>query len=66
MPAENDDSADKARAAILLWEQDPKRQAIAKLLGIPPSLVTDEMIRRTDQGFNTRSPNLQQIPRPKK
>ena len=61
-----DDIADKARAAILLWEINPKRQALAKILGIEPSQVTDEMIRRAEQGFNTRSPNLQQIPKPKK
>ena len=59
----SDDSADKARAAILLWELNPKRQALAKILGIEPSQVTDEMIRRAEQGFNHRDPNLQQIPR---
>ena len=62
----SDDIAAKARFTIHLWEMNPKRQAIAKLLGIEPGQVTDEMIRRAEQGFNTRSPNLQQIPRPKR
>jgi len=61
-----DDIAAKARAAILLWEMNPKRQALAKLLGIEPGQVTDEMIRRVEQGFNHRHPNLQQLPRSKK
>jgi len=59
--------ADAARTAIKLWEMnrraDPKRQAIAKFLGIDPVLVTDEMIARVEQGFNTREPNMQQVPR---
>jgi hypothetical protein len=45
---------------------DRERQAIAKFLGIEPGQVTDEMIRRAEQGFNTQDPNVQQIPRRKK
>ena len=61
-----DDIEAKARAAILLWEMNPKRQALARLLGIEPSQVTDEMIRRAGIGWNHRDPNMQQIPRRKK
>lgn len=58
--------AEKALATIRLWEMNPKRVALAKMLGIEPGQVTDEMIRRAEAGFNHRGPNLQQIPRPKK
>lgn len=54
--------ADTARAAILLWELNPKRQSLAKMLGLPPGEVTDEMIARVERGPGNRGPNLQQIP----
>lgn len=60
----SDDIAAKARAAILLWELNPRRQAIAKLLGIPPGQVSDDMIARASSGARSyRNPPLQQIPR---
>jgi len=62
----SDDIAVRARFALHLWEMNPKRQALAKMLGIEPGQVTDEMIRRAEAGFNHRGPNLQQIPRQKK
>lgn len=62
----SDDLARQARAAILLWEEHPKRQALAKLLGIEPSQVTDEMIARVERGLGNRGPNLQQVPRRKR
>ena len=62
----SDDIARQACAAILLWELNPKRQALAKLLGIEPDQVTDEMIARVESGPGNRGPNLQQIQRRKK
>lgn len=59
-----DDLAKAARAAIALWEADPKRQALAKMLGIHPGQVTDKMIRRVERGgLSYRHPNMQQMPR---
>lgn len=52
-----------ARLAMALWEANPKRQALARLLNIQPSQVTDEMIRQVERGLNFRGPNIQQIPR---
>ena len=60
------DIASQARAAILLWELNSKRQALAKLLGIEPNEVTDEMIARVERGPGNRGPNLQQVPRRKR
>lgn len=59
-----DDIARQARAAILLWELNPKRMALARLLGIAPGQVSDEMIARAgrvDRSY--RNPPMQQIPR---
>jgi hypothetical protein len=53
-----------ARAAIALWEADPKRQALARILNIPPGQVTDAMIRRVcTPAMSYRNPPMQQIPR---
>ena len=59
--------ADLAREAIALWEADPKRQALVKILRLEPGQVTDDMIRRVSSGASyNRGPNLQQIPREKR
>jgi hypothetical protein len=62
----SDNIAAKARLAIRLWEMNPKRVALAKWLGIEPGQVTDAMIKRAEEGFNHRDPNVQQIPRSKR
>lgn len=59
--------ANDARAAIALWESHPQRQALAKLLGIHPSKISDEDLRRTVCYSSAhRRPNLQQFPRDKR
>lgn len=61
------DLEQQARFAILLWEMNPKRQALAKMLGIEPGQVTDEMIARVTSGARSyRNPPMQQIPRERK
>ena len=62
-----EDLAAAARAAIALWEADPKRQALAKMLGRAPGEISDEMIRRVERGAKAwRNPPMQQIPRPRR
>lgn len=56
-----------ARGAILLWELNPRRQALSRALGIPASQVTDEMLERAGRSsLNLRNPPMQNIPRSKK
>lgn len=53
-----------ARLAVTLWEADPRRQAMARMLGIPPGAVSDDMVRRALRStLNLRNPPMQQLPR---
>ncbi len=56
--------AKDARAAITLWEADPRRQALAKLTGRHPGQISDDDLRRVTSGAGSmRNPPIQQIPR---
>jgi hypothetical protein len=56
--------AELAAQVIAIWEANPKRQALAKMLNLHPSQISDEMITRVERGARCyRSPNLQQLPR---
>jgi len=56
--------AELAAQVIALWEANPKRQTLAKMLNLHPSQISDEMIARVERVDRSyRSPNMQQIPR---
>lgn len=55
-----------ARLAIHIWESNPKRQALASMLGKQPGEISDDMIRRVERGPRDTGPNIQQFPRRKR